>query len=101
MLYISQQSLAGEVSAAIASCGFIDCGPTRRDDLFFLNETEMPAISARCERYGPPAAHTPTMRAGPAAWPAALGWEAELGGRPTIRFDWRNLEACGRTVRLW
>jgi hypothetical protein len=32
------------VSAAIAACGFIDRGGKKRTDLFFLNNTEMPAI---------------------------------------------------------
>jgi hypothetical protein len=44
VLYVTQQSLAAEVSAAIASCGFINRGPKKRTDLFFLNETAMPAI---------------------------------------------------------
>jgi hypothetical protein len=44
-LYITQSSLAGEVSHAIARAGgFIDRGPKKRTDLFFLNNTEEPAI---------------------------------------------------------
>ena len=43
-LYVTQQSLAGQVAGAIASCGFINRGPKKRTDLFFLNNTEMPAI---------------------------------------------------------
>ena len=44
VLYVTQGALAGEVSAAIADVGFIDRGPKKRTDLFFLNNTEMPAI---------------------------------------------------------
>jgi hypothetical protein len=44
VLYITQQGLAVQLSAAIAACGFIDRGAKRRDDLFFLNNTEMPAV---------------------------------------------------------
>jgi N-acetylmuramoyl-L-alanine amidase len=43
-LYVSQSSLAGQVSSAIAACGFINRGPKKRTDLFFLNNTEEPAI---------------------------------------------------------
>jgi hypothetical protein len=43
-LYITQSGLAASVSAAIASCGFINRGAKKRSDLFFLNNTEMPAI---------------------------------------------------------
>jgi N-acetylmuramoyl-L-alanine amidase len=44
VLYVTQSALAGEVSAAIADCGFLDRGAKRRTDLFFLNSTEMPSI---------------------------------------------------------
>jgi N-acetylmuramoyl-L-alanine amidase len=44
VLYVTQEALAAEMSAAIASCGFINRGAKRRTDLFFLNNTEMPAI---------------------------------------------------------
>jgi N-acetylmuramoyl-L-alanine amidase len=44
VLYVTQSSLASQVSAAIASCGFINRGGKKRTDLFFLNNTEMPAI---------------------------------------------------------
>jgi len=44
VLYVSQQPLATQLSAAIASCGFINRGPKKRTDLFFLNHTEMPAV---------------------------------------------------------
>lgn len=43
-LYLTQSALAAEVAAAIASCGFVNRGPKKRTDLFFLNETEMPSI---------------------------------------------------------
>jgi hypothetical protein len=43
-LYVTQSALAKQVSAAIASAGFIDRGPKKRTDLFFLNNTAMPAI---------------------------------------------------------
>lgn len=44
VLYVTQPDLAERVSAAIASVGFTDRGPKYRDDLYFLNQTEMPAI---------------------------------------------------------
>jgi N-acetylmuramoyl-L-alanine amidase len=44
VLYVTQQQLAGQVSAAIASCGFIDRGAKKRTDLAFLNGTDAPAI---------------------------------------------------------
>lgn len=44
VLYVTQSALAGQVSAAIAECGFIDRGGKKRTDLFFLNSTEMPSI---------------------------------------------------------
>ena len=44
-LYLSQQSLAADMSEAIADAGaFLDRGPKKRTDLFFLNNTEEPAI---------------------------------------------------------
>jgi hypothetical protein len=44
-LYVTQSTLAGEVSHAIARAGgFIDRGPKKRTDLFFLNNTEEAAI---------------------------------------------------------
>jgi N-acetylmuramoyl-L-alanine amidase len=44
VLYYSQAELAEEVAVAISACGFKDRGAKRRDDLFFLNSTSMPAI---------------------------------------------------------
>lgn len=44
VLYVTQAALAGEVSAAIAECGLINRGGKKRTDLFFLNNTEEPAI---------------------------------------------------------
>ena len=45
VLFVTQPTLAGEMSAAIANAGdFIDRGAKKRTDLFFLNSTEMPAI---------------------------------------------------------
>ena len=61
VLYVTQSALAGQVSAAIASCGFINRGGKKRTDLFFLNNTEMPALlievcfvdsEADCDLYG-------------------------------------------------
>jgi peptidoglycan hydrolase-like protein with peptidoglycan-binding domain len=44
-LYVTQSALAGEVAHATARAGgFIDRGPKYRSDLFFLNNTEEPAI---------------------------------------------------------
>ena len=45
VLYVTQSKLAGDTSLAIAQAGsFINRGPKKRTDLFFLNSTEMPAI---------------------------------------------------------
>jgi hypothetical protein len=44
VLYTTQSELAKQVSAAIASVGFINRGAKKRSDLFFLNETAMPSI---------------------------------------------------------
>lgn len=45
VLYTTQDELAGRVSRAISVAGeLIDRGPKERDDLYFLNQTEMPAI---------------------------------------------------------
>jgi N-acetylmuramoyl-L-alanine amidase-like protein len=43
-LYTSQKELASQISSAIALCGFINRGAKKRTDLYFLNNTEMPAI---------------------------------------------------------
>ena len=44
-LYVSQSGLAAEMAAAISDAGaFIDRGPKKRTDLFFLNKTEQPSI---------------------------------------------------------
>jgi N-acetylmuramoyl-L-alanine amidase len=44
-LYLSQGPLAGQMAAAMASAGeFINRGPKKRTDLYFLNNTDMPAI---------------------------------------------------------
>jgi N-acetylmuramoyl-L-alanine amidase len=44
VLYYSQAELAGKVSAAIASCGFINRGAKKNTGLYFLNNTEKPSI---------------------------------------------------------
>lgn len=45
VLYVSQNALAGELSAAISMAGgFINRGPKKRTDLAFLNGTDMPAV---------------------------------------------------------
>lgn len=43
-LYVTQEDLSAEMSAAIATSGLTDRGAKQRTDLFFLNNTEMPAI---------------------------------------------------------
>jgi N-acetylmuramoyl-L-alanine amidase len=44
-LWVTQEDLAEEVSSAIADAGdFIDRGPKKRSDLYFLNNTAAPAI---------------------------------------------------------
>jgi len=59
-LYVTQSALATQVSDAIASVGFINRGPKKRTDLFFLNQTAGPSIlievcfvdsEADCELY--------------------------------------------------
>jgi hypothetical protein len=45
VLYVSQSELARTVSESISDAGdFIDRGPKKRTDLYFLNNTEEPAI---------------------------------------------------------
>lgn len=45
VLYITQQTLAGDVVDAICiASGLINRGPKKRTDLFFLNSTDKPAI---------------------------------------------------------
>ena len=45
VLYVSQAGLASEVSLAISEAArFINRGPKLRSDLYFLNETERPAL---------------------------------------------------------
>jgi N-acetylmuramoyl-L-alanine amidase len=45
VLWCSQEQLAGDVSEAIANAGdLVNRGPKYRSDLFFLNNTEEPAI---------------------------------------------------------
>lgn len=44
VLYTSQAGLASQLAKAIASTGLIDRGAKYRDDLFFLNNTAMPAV---------------------------------------------------------
>jgi N-acetylmuramoyl-L-alanine amidase len=45
VLYLTQKELATSVASAIADAGhFLDRGPKQRSDLFFLNNTEAPAI---------------------------------------------------------
>jgi len=44
VLYVSQQTLAANISKAIASNGFINRGAKYRDNLYFLNKTAMPAV---------------------------------------------------------
>jgi len=44
VLYVTQSSLAAQMSAAISDVGFINRGAKKRTDLFFLNSTKMPAI---------------------------------------------------------
>jgi peptidoglycan hydrolase-like protein with peptidoglycan-binding domain len=44
-LYVTQLDLAKQVASAVADAGhFIDRGPKKRTDLFFLNNTAMPSI---------------------------------------------------------
>jgi hypothetical protein len=49
VLYLTQQTLAHDLSAAIAAAGhFIDRGPKKRTDLAFLNGTAEPACLLEC-----------------------------------------------------
>ena len=43
-LYVTQENLATDVAGAISSCGFINRGAKERTDLYFLNNTDKPAI---------------------------------------------------------
>jgi N-acetylmuramoyl-L-alanine amidase len=44
-LFLTQQTLASKVASAMASAGhFINRGPKKRTDLYFLNQTEEPAV---------------------------------------------------------
>jgi N-acetylmuramoyl-L-alanine amidase len=44
-LYVTQQSLAGRIADGISEVsGLKDRGPKKRSDLYFLNNTEMPAV---------------------------------------------------------
>jgi N-acetylmuramoyl-L-alanine amidase len=42
--YVTQNTLANEMSAAIAACGLINRGGKKNNNLYFLNGTKMPAI---------------------------------------------------------
>jgi N-acetylmuramoyl-L-alanine amidase len=45
VLYVTQEELARELSAAIAAAGgFTNRGPKKRTDLYFLNKTDEPAV---------------------------------------------------------
>jgi len=44
VLYLSQADLAADLSDAIAQAGFIDRGAKKRTDLYFLNNTDTPAV---------------------------------------------------------
>ena len=49
VLYKSQSTLSTEMSKAMAEAGgFINRGAKKRTDLFFLNQTQMPAILLEC-----------------------------------------------------
>jgi N-acetylmuramoyl-L-alanine amidase len=43
-LYVTQETLAAHIAAAIAECGFNNRGAKKRTDLFFLNQTTGPSI---------------------------------------------------------
>lgn len=43
-LYVTQEDLAGDVSAEIAAVGFLDRGAKYRSDLFFLNQTAAKSV---------------------------------------------------------
>jgi hypothetical protein len=44
VLYVTQKDLATQLSATIASVGFINRGAKKRTDLFFLNNTAAPSV---------------------------------------------------------
>jgi N-acetylmuramoyl-L-alanine amidase len=44
VLYVTEDVMASVLSSAISYCGFINRGPKLRTDLFFLNNTAMPAV---------------------------------------------------------
>lgn len=43
-LYVSQEELAADLADAIAECGLVDRGGKYRGDLYFLNNTDAPAV---------------------------------------------------------
>ena len=114
VLYVTQTALAGELSAAIADAGdFIDRGAKKRTDLFFLNNTEKPALlietcfvdsSSDCEFY------EATFDAICNAIATVLGGEGDAvtepppgeitppaKPKPTIRIDVEVTERCRRS----
>lgn len=44
VLYVTQSALANDLAAAIAACGLINRGGKKRTDLYFLNNTDKPAV---------------------------------------------------------
>jgi N-acetylmuramoyl-L-alanine amidase len=54
-LYVTQNTLANQISSAIAALGFTNRGGKKRTDLYFLNQTTMPSIlieTAFCDNDG-------------------------------------------------
>lgn len=43
-LYVSQNTLANQLSSAVAACGFLNRGGKKNTGLYFLNHTSMPAV---------------------------------------------------------
>jgi N-acetylmuramoyl-L-alanine amidase len=43
-LYVTQSTLANQISSGIAKCGFTNRGGKKRTDLYFLNQTTMPSV---------------------------------------------------------
>lgn len=43
-LYVTESTLANQIADAIASVGFLDRGAKKRTDLYFLNNTDKPAV---------------------------------------------------------
>jgi N-acetylmuramoyl-L-alanine amidase len=86
VLYVSQDALAGDMSAAIAQAGgLIDRGAKHRGDLYFLNNTEEPAVLIEVcfvDSEADAEAYQSRFEGICSAIAEVLGGPAEIAGRP-------------------